>query len=60
MARSKSLFDRMLASSLPLVPKPIVRKVASRYVAGETLDEAVARAEDLTHDQSPGIDTAKS
>ena len=43
MARSKSLFDRMLASSLPLVPKPIVRKVASRYVAGETLDEAVAR-----------------
>ena len=34
-------FDRAIVRALPLVPKAIVRRVASRYVAGETLDEAV-------------------
>jgi proline dehydrogenase len=36
-----SLFNRLLVTSLPLVPKPIVGRVASRYVAGETLDDAL-------------------
>jgi proline dehydrogenase len=36
-----SVFNRMLVTTLPLVPKPIVGRVASRYVAGETLDDAV-------------------
>jgi proline dehydrogenase len=36
-----SVFNRLLVTSLPLVPKPIVRRVASRYVAGETLEDAV-------------------
>ena len=36
-----SVFNRLLVTTLPLVPKPIVRRVASRYVAGETLEEAV-------------------
>ena len=31
----------MIASTLPYVPKTVVRKVASRYIAGETLDEAL-------------------
>ncbi len=31
----------LIVRTLPLVPRPIVRRVASRYVAGETLDEAV-------------------
>lgn len=35
-----SVFDRALAASLPLVPSPIVRRVASRYVAGESLENA--------------------
>jgi proline dehydrogenase len=30
-----SVFNRVLASSLPLVPRPIVRKVAGPYIAGE-------------------------
>ena len=30
-----------IVRTLPLVPKPIVRRIASRYVAGETLDEAL-------------------
>ena len=36
-----SLFDRLVVSTLPLVPRPLVKKVASRYVAGETLESAL-------------------
>ncbi len=36
-----SLLNRLLVGTLPLVPQPLVRRVASRYVAGETLDDAV-------------------
>jgi proline dehydrogenase len=36
-----SAFNRVLVIGLPAVPKPIVGRVASRYVAGETLDDAV-------------------
>jgi proline dehydrogenase len=42
-----SLFDRMVQHGLPLVPKPIVGRVASRYVAGETLDDAVRTIREL-------------
>jgi proline dehydrogenase len=34
--------NSLLARTLPFVPRPIVRRFASRYVAGETLDDAVA------------------
>jgi proline dehydrogenase len=37
-----SVFDRLLVSTLPLVPRFIVGRVASRYVAGATLDDALA------------------
>ncbi len=33
-----------IVRTLPLVPKSIVRRIASRYVAGETLEEALDRA----------------
>jgi len=36
-----TLLDRAIARTLPLVPKPIVRRVANRYIAGETVDEAL-------------------
>ena len=35
-------FDRAIAASLPLVPRPVVRHFADRYMAGETLEDAVA------------------
>ena len=35
-------FDRAVAATLPAVPRPIVRHFAARYMAGETLDAAVA------------------
>jgi proline dehydrogenase len=42
-----SLFDRLVVSSIPFVPKAIVRRVARRYVAGETLGDAIATARAL-------------
>jgi proline dehydrogenase len=36
------VLNTVVVKTLPLVPKPIVRRVASRYVAGETLDDALA------------------
>lgn len=36
-----TLLDRAIATTLPAVPKPIVRRVANRYIAGETVDEAL-------------------
>ena len=42
-----SLFGRLVVTTLPLVPKPLVGKVASRYVAGETLDDALEEVRKL-------------
>ena len=42
-----SLFDHLVVAGLPLVPKFIVGRVASRYVAGETLTEAVTQVQAL-------------
>ena len=36
-----SLVDRALARTLPHVPRAVVRRVASRYIAGEELGDAV-------------------
>jgi proline dehydrogenase len=36
-----TLLDRVIARTLPVVPKGIVRRVANRYIAGETTDEAL-------------------
>jgi proline dehydrogenase len=36
-----TLLDRAIARTLPLVPKSIVRRVANRYIAGETVDDAL-------------------
>jgi proline dehydrogenase len=33
--------NTLIVRTLPLVPRPVVRLVASRYVAGETLEDAV-------------------
>jgi proline dehydrogenase len=34
------LLDRVVVTLLPAVPKPVVRKLSARYIAGSTLDEA--------------------
>jgi proline dehydrogenase len=40
-------FDRLIAASLPAVPRAVVRKIADRYIAGETLEDAVATVRGL-------------
>ncbi|HUM00697.1 MAG TPA: proline dehydrogenase family protein [Thermoanaerobaculia bacterium] len=42
-----SLFDRLVVSSIPFIPRFLVHRVARRYVAGETLDDAIATARSL-------------
>jgi proline dehydrogenase len=42
-----SIFHDAIVRTLPLVPKPIVYRFARRYVAGESLDDAVARIREL-------------
>ena len=42
-----SLFDRLVVASLPMVPKPVVRRFASRYVAGESLEDALSTVRQL-------------
>lgn len=42
-----SLFHRLVVAGLPLVPKLIVGKIASRYVAGETRQEALQTIREL-------------
>jgi len=42
-----SLIDRVLVTTLPFVPKPIVRRFSRRYVAGDSLDEAIRAVRDL-------------
>lgn len=42
-----SVFNRLLVAGLPAVPKPVVHRFAKRYVAGATLDAAIATVRDL-------------
>jgi proline dehydrogenase len=44
------VFDRVVAMTLPLVPKPVVRRVASPYIAGERMDDLLRIAEGLNRD----------
>lgn len=41
------MFGRLVTKVLPLVPRPIVRAVAMRYVAGEDLDSAAVAVRNL-------------
>ena len=47
-----SLINRLLASALPAVPKSLVRKVSSRYIAGDGLADAVAAVTELAKQES--------
>ena len=42
-----SLFDRIVVGTLPFVPKTVVQRFARRYVAGESLDDAVRTVREL-------------
>jgi proline dehydrogenase len=42
-----SLFDRLVVGALPFVPKTVVHKFARRYVAGESLEDAIRTVREL-------------
>ncbi|HEV8043879.1 MAG TPA: proline dehydrogenase family protein, partial [Rubrobacter sp.] len=39
--------DKAIANSVPFIPRPIVKRISSRYIAGDTLDEALSTVRDL-------------
>lgn len=41
------MLDSLVVAMMPYVPKAMVRKVASKYIAGETLDDAMTVVQDL-------------
>jgi proline dehydrogenase len=41
------ILDKAIASSVPAIPRPVVRRISRRYIAGDTLEEAVAVVRDL-------------
>jgi proline dehydrogenase len=44
------IVDRAIANSVPVIPRPIVKKISSRYIAGDTLGEAVETVRDLNRE----------
>lgn len=39
--------DRLIAASVPLVPRPLMRRLSSRYIAGENRADALHRGKEL-------------
>jgi proline dehydrogenase len=50
-----SVFDRLAIASLPLIPRPVMRRLASRYIAGERLEDALAKLAELRAQGFAGI-----
>lgn len=49
------LVHAVVLAVLPHVPRPIMRRLSARYIAGETLEEALQRLESLRAQGYPGI-----
>jgi proline dehydrogenase len=44
------IIDSAIANSVPAIPRPVVRRIAGRYMAGEELDEAIDAIRDLNRE----------
>jgi proline dehydrogenase len=42
-----NIFNKMMVATLPIIPKPIIRRFANKYIAGDTLQEAVELTQSL-------------
>jgi proline dehydrogenase len=49
------ILDRAIANSVPAIPRPVVRRISRRYIAGDTLEEAVDTVRELN--RSGGVAT---
>jgi proline dehydrogenase len=45
------MFNKLIVACLPLVPRPIIRKISSRYIAGDHLQDAMEVARRLHADE---------
>lgn len=45
-----SIVDKVIASSVKVVPRPIVKRISNRYIAGDELDDAIATIKDLNRE----------
>ncbi len=43
----RSMFDRTIVRLLPAVPRPVVRRLSARYIAGSSLDDAIRVVREL-------------
>ena len=52
------MFNKLVVAALPLIPKPIIRRVSMRYIAGDYLQDAIdtAKALNATEGASATID----
>jgi proline dehydrogenase len=50
-----SVVNKVVLGTLPYVPRPVMRRLAARYIAGETLAEALDRLQSLAQRGHPGI-----
>ena len=41
------IVDKAIANSVPVIPRPIVKRISSRYIAGDTLEDAISTVRDL-------------
>ncbi|CAN5906513.1 proline dehydrogenase family protein [soil metagenome] len=44
------IVDKAIASSVAVIPRPVVKRISSRYIAGERLEEAVTTIRKLNED----------
>lgn len=49
------MLHRLLATCLPLVPTPVMRRLSARYISGEAVSDALGRLEDLKAEGYPGV-----
>ncbi|MDP6761572.1 MAG: proline dehydrogenase family protein [Planctomycetota bacterium] len=49
------MLHSLIVRAMPLVPRPIMRRVAARYIAGETLEQALEKVEALARAGYPGV-----
>ena len=44
------IVDKTIANSVPVIPRPVVKKISGRYIAGDTLEEAVKTVRGLNRE----------
>lgn len=49
-----SVIDKVIVGSVPVVPKPLVRKISSRYIAGSDLSGAIETVRELNTEGCAG------